>query len=1313
MPWFCQHGATIFTNPNGEISVTFNSPYCMKNCCLTPITVMALPEAEIAEHRNYGLNEVTTEPGAQGKSLSETRNENYGLEEVTTASRSQRKSPSKLRYVRHRQLNRYLPGFLEEPEGSETKHEASEGHSIEPTTKDELKSKSPFLEISAVAFHLLAKNRDNETFSLSLRELERALNESSPSPSPSPSSPMPITLPPTRTFKRNPAKCAADNEYDRNLHQMNLELNLTTMITSAELENYRKSKNVDPSTILPKNLSDFLDVFSKKEAEKLPPHRSSDHAIEIQPDKLDQLPRGRLYGMSRNELEELDRYLKDNLAKGFIRASKSELASPVLFVKKPGGGLRFCVDYRGLNAITVKNRYPLPLICETLDRLSRARIFTKLDIISAFNRIRIKEGQEHLTAFQTRQGLFEYLVLPFGLCNGPATFQSYINEALRGYLDDFVTAYLDDILIYSENELEHELHVKRVLQRLRDFGLQVDITKCSFNVTKVKYLGLIISTEGVRMDPEKIRTITEWPPIANVKDVQSFLGFANFYRRFIYNFSKIAAPLTRLTKKDIKWDWNAECQQAFDTLRAAFTSEVVLAHYDPEREIVVETDASDYVSAGILSQYDDKRVLRPIAYFSRKHSPAECNYEIYDKELMAIVRAFENWRPELEGSAHPIDIITDHKNLEYFTTTKLLSRRQARWAEFLSRFDFRIRYRPGTQGGKPDALTRRSGDLPVEGDLTDPRNGIRNRPLLKLAQIELNHIDFKSLTPTTGSMQIVLSPLDFEDITDEDIPEPELDSEAELNDLIEEVTLEDLWNTAYSRDKFASSVSNALQENVSRHPHVQLADCKIHSDRLYVNDKQYVPNSTRLRSRICQQLHDSVAAGHPGRTKMIALMYRSYWFPGLPRFVARWVRNCANCKRNKPSRERYQGWLRPLEPPQRRWTDICMDFVGPLPPSTFMGVTYRYILVVTDRLSKMRHFIPTMGQTAEEAATAFYWYVWKLHGTPERQVSDRGSQWLSEFWTYLMKRIRVESHFSTAYHPESDGQSERNIQSMTHYLRGYVNHLQNDWVQFLPAAEFAANNAESSTTNVSPFFANYGQHPRIGIEELGPQQGPLLEVDQLVDKMRELDTYLYDSMLVSQALQEVASNRHRRPAEKYNVGDMVFLDNENINTHRPSAKLDNDAIGPFRVIKVYDQNPLIVKLELPETLKIHPVFHVNLLQRAASDPLPGQIVQNPDPFTDEETGEDKWYMKAILDSKIDRRCRPPLLKYLVEWEGDWAPTWEPWQIIEQDIPDEMAAFHNAHPNRPGPHVSPCNIPRCCETPYQSRRIRRRVAGAPP
>ena len=374
--------------------------------------------------------------------------------------------------------------------------------------------------------------------------------------------------------------------------------------------------------------------------------------------------------MSHNEAQELCHYLDENLSKGFIRVSHSESAAPVLFVKKPEGGLYFCVDYRGLNAVTVKNWYPLPLISETLNCLSWARIFTKLKIIAAFNRLCIWEGNEALTAFCTHFSLFKYLIMPFGLCNGPASFQNYINDTLQEYLNDFCTVYLNDILIYSEIKAEHKIHVKRVLQKLHEAGLQADITKCAFYIKEIPYLRLIIITKGVKMNSAKVSIIVKWLTLMNVKDVQSFLSFTNFYQRFIYDYSKLAFQLTCLIKKDIPFEWITECQSAFNALKKAFTSDVILRHYNLNLKIVVKTDTSDYVSEGILSQYDKNGVLHPIAYFSKKHNSAECNYEIYDKELMAIIRAFKEWHSELEGSTYPINVITDHKNLEYFMFIK-------------------------------------------------------------------------------------------------------------------------------------------------------------------------------------------------------------------------------------------------------------------------------------------------------------------------------------------------------------------------------------------------------------------------------------------------------------------------------------------------------------------------------------------------------------------------------------------------------------------------------------------------------------------
>ena len=480
----------------------------------------------------------------------------------------------------------------------------------------------------------LAKKRDTQLFTISLRDLNQSLN-----------------------------------------HLSDHDLSISEVSAQEIRDKERAKKDADPKLYVPEEYHNLLHVFSRQESEKLPPYRTSDHKIQLKEGSIP--PSGPLYPMSRDQQEVLRDYLKENLAKGFIRASQSPASSPVLFVKKSDGGLRFCVDYRALNALTVKNRYPLPLISETLQKLSKAVIYTKLDIIAAFNRLRMQKGDEWLTAFACQLGLFEYTVMPFGLCNGPASFQGYINGTLAEYLYDFCTAYLDDILIFSNSHAEHVIHVRKVLQRLADAGLQVDVTKCEFHVTEVHYLGLIITTSGVRMDPKKLETIRNWEQPVNVKDVQSFLGFANFYRRFIARFSAIASPLTALTKKGTTFNWTIKSEEAFLALKAEFLKQPILAHFNPDLKIVVETDASDYVSAGILSQWGEDGLLHPVAFYSAKHNPAECNYEIYDKELGAIVRAFELWRAELQGSKFPIQILTDHKNLEYFMSTKDLSRRQA------------------------------------------------------------------------------------------------------------------------------------------------------------------------------------------------------------------------------------------------------------------------------------------------------------------------------------------------------------------------------------------------------------------------------------------------------------------------------------------------------------------------------------------------------------------------------------------------------------------------------------------------------------
>ena len=370
-------------------------------------------------------------------------------------------------------------------------------------------------------------------------------------------------------------------------------------VTLEQVENALKEKTEDPAVKLPVELKDYRDVFSPKEAEKLPPHRPYDHNIKLEDGKIP--PWGPLYPMSRVQLATLKEWLEENLRKGFIRPSSSPASSPVLFVSKPDGSLRLCMDYRGLNAVSEKDRYPLPLTKETLNSLKGMKYYLKIDIVAAFNNIRIKGGLEYLTAFRTKLGLFESLVMPFGLTGAPGTWQRFMNDILRPYIDLFCQVYLDDILIYSRTRSEHEKHIRLILEVLRKHELYAKPSKCEFFKSEVTYLGFIIGAEGVRMDPAKVKTIANWEPPKTVTDVKSFTGFAGFYRRWIRDFSCILSPITALERKDTPFVWTKECQKAFDYLKTAFTTEPVLRHFDWDRPAVLETDASDYVCARVLS----------------------------------------------------------------------------------------------------------------------------------------------------------------------------------------------------------------------------------------------------------------------------------------------------------------------------------------------------------------------------------------------------------------------------------------------------------------------------------------------------------------------------------------------------------------------------------------------------------------------------------------------------------------------------------------------------------------------------------------
>lgn len=447
---------------------------------------------------------------------------------------------------------------------------------------------------------------------------------------------------------------------------------------------------------------EFADVFPEDLPPGLPPSRGVDHKIELEPGQTP--PFRPIYRLSYKELQELRTQIDDLLKKGYIRPSKSPYGAPILFVHKKGGGLRMCIDYRALNKITIKNRYPLPRIDDLLDQLHGAKCFSKIDLRSGYYQVRIAEADVPKTAFRTRYGHYEFLVMPFGLTNAPATFMAMTNDLFHDFLDNFVIVFLDDILIFSKTETEHEDHVRQVLQRLREAKLYAHPGKCAFFKTEIDFLGHVINQDGVHLEKSKVDAIREWPIPTTVKELRSFLGLANFYRRFIHHFSHITAPMTELLRKNVPYVWGPAQQQAFITIKEKLTTAPLLIIPNPLLPFTVNTDASDFALGAVLMQ-DQGHGLQPVAFESRKLNPAERNYPVHDREMLAIIHALRVWRHYLEGPS--ILGITDHDSLKFFMSQPHLTRRQARWMEFLQQFDLGIKYQPGKTNVVADALSRR------------------------------------------------------------------------------------------------------------------------------------------------------------------------------------------------------------------------------------------------------------------------------------------------------------------------------------------------------------------------------------------------------------------------------------------------------------------------------------------------------------------------------------------------------------------------------------------------------------------------------
>jgi transposase InsO family protein len=1030
---------------------------------------------------------------------------------------------------------------------------------------------------------------------------------------------------------------------------------------------------------LPTRYRKYADVFSKAASDALPPHRTGvDHKIELLKEHAEALAPAPLYQMSLDQLKAMKKYLTENLEKGFVVPTNSPYAAPVLMAKKPGGGWRFCVDYRRLNAITKKDRYPLPLIDETLTRLSRAKVYTKLDIRQAFHRIRMHPDSADLTAFRTRYGSYKYKVLPFGLCNGPGTFQRYINNALHDILDEYCTAYIDDILIYSEDPLQHEIHVKEVLERLRKAGLQADIKKSEFHVTTTKFLGYIVSTDGIRPDPEKVTAVIDWKTPSTVKGVQSFLGFCNYYRRFVRNFGRIARPLQALTVKTALWKWGDAEQQAFDRLKAALVSAPVLALYDPEAATKMETDASDGVLGGVLSQQGKDGHWHPVAYYSKTMTGPETRYEIHDKEMLAVVRAMGEWTAELQGLAEPFVAYTDHKALEFFSTKRLLNARQAGWSDDLSRFDYKITYRPGTENTAADALTRKLEDLQTQKAI---KEADRTMALLPADRILTGAARADAVAPakatkaTPAKTTKVTWATEAVEATDAADAPAELDT-ADKTDAAEPSGV-DLVDRILQANRAAKD-SQAYRKKATPGDG-ERNSWTINGNGLLVrNGKLFVSEKGNLRTYLINEIHTAKSMAHPGQRKTMALLRAQYYWPGMGHDVARFRRNC-RCVAAKIPRDKTPGLLHPLPIGSRPWQHVAMDFHSM--PADKTGANN--VFVVIDRFGKRAFSLPCKDTaTARDAARLYFVHIWRVYGTPETVVSDRGPQFISAFTDELCKLMGTRQKLSTANHPQTDGVTEVYNQYLNQRLIPFVNHHQDDWSDLLPAMDFAQAALTHESTQISPFELEFGYRPRLHFDweerttEFENPRERLNRQDAQAFAARAHEAWKWAANHIrhSQSRAEKQANKRRREPD-FTVGDMVWVISPNWPTDRPSTKLDWKRRGPYRIKAMKGHS---YELDLPDSVKVHPVFHAEKLRKASTDPLPGQ--EQEEPPAEEVNGELEYEVEEIIAARVWRGK----LQYKVRWKGwDEDPEWYPASNFKNSA-RLLKKYHERRPGDPGP-----------------------------
>ena len=982
------------------------------------------------------------------------------------------------------------------------------------------------------------------------------------------------------------------------------EAQVFTLLALMSVENQNKINELQV-------VRDFAEVFPD-EIPEVPPEREVEFGIELVPGTrpVSMAP----YRMSASELSELKKQLEELLEKNFIRPSVSPWGAPVLLVKKKDGSMRLCVDYRQLNKVTIKNKYPLPRIDDLMDQLIGASVFSKIDLRSGYHQIKVKDEDVQKTAFRTRYGHYEYSVMPFGVTNAPGVFMEYMNRIFHEYLDRFVVVFIDDILVYSKSVADHAEHLRIVLEVLKERKLYAKLSKCEFWLKEVSFLGHVISDGGISVDPSKVEAVLQWDTPKSATEVRSFLGLAGYYRKFIEGFSKLALPLTKLTGKGKAFIWDAQCEESFIELKKRLTSAPVLVLPNPEEPFVVYCDASKMGLGGVLMQNG-----KVVAYASRQLRIHEKNYPTHDLELAAVVFVLKMWRHYLYGSR--FEVFSDHKSLKYLFDQKELNMRQRRWLELLKDFDFELSYHPGKANVVADALSRKTLHMSA----------------LMVKELELiEQFRDLSLVCEVTPKSVKLGMLKINNDFMKEIKEAQK-NDMKVVDLI--VGIDKAENNDFKIDEHGI---------------------------LRFRDRICIPDNSDMKKAILEESHRSKLSIHPGATKMYQDLKSLFWWPGMKRDVAQFVYACLTCQKSKVEHQKPAGLMQPLEVPEWKWDSISMDFVTGL-PNTVKG--YDSIWVIVDRLTKSAHFIPiNITYPVAKLAEIYVSVIVKLHGIPMSIVSDRDPRFTSEFWKSLQVSLGSKLRLSSAYHPQTDGQTERTIQSLEDLLRSCVLEQGGSWDTYLPLIEFTYNNSFHSSIGMAPFEALYGRKCRTPICWYETGESVVLG-PELVRETTEKVKLIREKMKASQSRQKSYHDKRRKDLE-FSAGDHVFLrvtPVTGVGRALKSKKLTPRFIGPYQILDRVGK--VAYRVALPPNLSnLHDVFHVSQLRKYVPDP--SHVVQMDDvQVRDNLTVETKPIRIDAREVKVLRGKEIELVKVVWLGAAGESMTWELESKMKDSYPE--------------------------------------------